>query len=107
MARASVTRSPRSTPSTYSCFASLRRDRRRDHLRPAVMPVLAHFRDQDARTPAFGFGELVSHGFRLNEVLAHFAFRRVYARNGADRGVVPAPNLLERVRNLAQRRPFP
>ena len=35
------------------------RERRRDHLLPAVVPVLAHLGDQDAGPAAVGLGELL------------------------------------------------
>src|SRR3954454_16679592 len=77
--------------------------RRRDHLGAAVVPVLAHLRDEDARAAPFGLGELIRHPTGGDEVLVHLAFRRVNARNGTDCSLVPAPNLLERTRYLAQR----
>ena len=83
-------------------------ERRDDHLLAAVVAVLAHLGDQDARTPSLGLGEL---GGRVEDLRRRGAARRVsrtrlvpeHSRDRTDHGLVTPVDLLQRVGDLADR----
>ena len=50
-----------------------------NHLGAAIVAVLAHLGHQDARPPAFEFGELLRHRQRLLELRIALALGRVHA----------------------------
>src|SRR5262249_25822603 len=81
------------------------RERGGDHLRAAVVPVLPDLRDEDARAAALLGGErgdLAGERLPVGVVLIRGA---VDAGDRLDLGLVAAPHLLERRRDLADRRP--
>jgi hypothetical protein len=77
-----------------------------DHLLAAIMAVLAHLGDQNARAAAIGFLEGIGHGKRPLMDFTHRAnLPFVDAGNGFDLGAVATENLLHRVGHFADRRP--
>ncbi len=77
-------------------------ERRGDHLLAAVVAVLAHLGDEDARAAAVVLLEGGRHLDHAADVVAHVArLRSIDARDGADLGAVAGEDLLHRVRHLA------
>src|SRR5439155_19479498 len=74
-----------------------------DHLGAAVVAVLADLGDQDARPPPVLDGELLDVLAEGRPFLVAGELAAVDARDGADLRPVPAPHLLERLRDLAHR----
>src|SRR6266516_2959163 len=74
-----------------------------DHLGAAVVPVLADLGDQHAGPPPVVGGEALHFGAQRLPLLVVGELAAVDARDGADLGMVAAPHLLERARDLADR----
>ena len=78
-------------------------ERRGDDLLAAVVAVLAHLGDEDARPAALGLGELVDERAHLRHVRCLADLLAVHARDRTDRRGVAAEHLLERGADLADR----
>ena len=76
-----------------------------DHLGPAVMAVLAHLRDQQARASAFGLGEGGRERLHGGDPVGVVGHRRsVHAGDRPRLRLMPAPDHLEGARDLADGR---
>jgi hypothetical protein len=70
--------------------------------RAAVVAVLAHLGDQDARTPTMQRGKLVGERADLGDLGIAAEFGLIHAGHGADDGFVTVEDFFERQGNLAQ-----
>src|SRR5690554_2407019 len=77
---------------------------RRDHLLAAIVPILPHLCDKDARTPAEFLSELIRFFACLLDALLFASFVLVHALDAPDGGLVAAIDFLERAADLADGR---
>ena len=73
------------------------RERRGDDLLPAIMPILAHFGDEDARSMTLVLHERAGHcDHTVGSLFAGASLRQVNAGDGASFRNVPTERVLER-----------
>ena len=80
------------------------RERRCDHLLPAIVAILAHLGHQDPRPPTVGLGELLDEIGGVSQILGLSSFVAVNPRNSTDLRPVPPVHLLQRIGDLTDGR---
>ena len=71
-----------------------------DHFSAAIVPVLAHLRYHQPRSASFANGKIFRALANRADCLRLAEFAAVDTANGGYRRLVPAPDLLQRLRNL-------